>query len=81
MKLESRARSSSRRNGVTIDAGGGAFSAKGSQAKVEGSGTAEISSSGQTTVRGLDGHRSTEMRRSGRCRSQHGSGTRRGTRA
>ncbi|MET0910256.1 MAG: VgrG-related protein [Ilumatobacteraceae bacterium] len=38
--------------GVTIDAGGGAFSAKGSQAKVEGSGTAEISSSGQTTVRG-----------------------------
>jgi uncharacterized protein involved in type VI secretion and phage assembly len=39
-------------NGVTIDAGGGEFSAKGSQAKVEGSATAELSSSGQTTVRG-----------------------------
>jgi uncharacterized protein involved in type VI secretion and phage assembly len=38
--------------GITLDAQGGAFSAKGSQAKVEGSGTAELSSSGQTTVRG-----------------------------
>jgi uncharacterized protein involved in type VI secretion and phage assembly len=39
-------------NGVTVDAGGGAFSAKGTTAKVEGAGTAELSSSGQTTVRG-----------------------------
>jgi uncharacterized protein involved in type VI secretion and phage assembly len=39
-------------NGVTIDAGGGAFSAKGVQSKVEVSGSVELSSSGQTTVRG-----------------------------
>jgi uncharacterized protein involved in type VI secretion and phage assembly len=39
-------------NGVTIDAGGGAFNAKGVQAKVEGSAAAELSSTGQTTVRG-----------------------------
>ena len=37
---------------MTIDAGGGAFNAKGVQAKVEGSGGAELSSSGTTTVRG-----------------------------
>jgi phage protein D/phage baseplate assembly protein gpV len=39
-------------NGVTIDAGTGAFNAKGVQSKVEGSGSVEVSSSGQTTVRG-----------------------------
>jgi uncharacterized protein involved in type VI secretion and phage assembly len=39
-------------NGVTIDAGAGSFSAKGVSSKVEGSGSAELSSSGQTTVRG-----------------------------
>jgi hypothetical protein len=39
-------------NGVSIDAGAGSFSAKGVSSKVEGSGSAELSSSGQTTVRG-----------------------------
>ena len=52
LQLESSGAFELKANGVTIDAGGGAFSAKGSQAKVEGSATAEISSSGQTTVRG-----------------------------
>jgi uncharacterized protein involved in type VI secretion and phage assembly len=52
MKVESSGALELKGNGVTIDAGGGAFSAKGSTAKVEGSGTAELSSSGQTTVRG-----------------------------
>lgn len=39
-------------NGVTIDAGGGSFSAKGVSSKVEGSASSELSSSGTTTVRG-----------------------------
>jgi uncharacterized protein involved in type VI secretion and phage assembly len=52
LKLESDGALSVKGNGVTIDAGGGSFSAKGSQAKVEGSASAEFSSSGQTTVRG-----------------------------
>jgi uncharacterized protein involved in type VI secretion and phage assembly len=52
MSLEAQGAFELKANGVTIDAGGGAFSAKGTQAKVEGSGTAELSSSGQTTVRG-----------------------------
>lgn len=52
MKLESSGAFELKANGVTIDAGGGAFSAKGASAKVEGSGTAELSSSGQTTIRG-----------------------------
>jgi hypothetical protein len=52
MSLEATGAFELKANGVTIDAGGGAFSAKGVQAKVEGSGTAELSSSGQTTVRG-----------------------------
>jgi uncharacterized protein involved in type VI secretion and phage assembly len=52
LKLESSGAFELKANGITLDAGGGAFNAKGSQAKVEGSGTAEISSSGQTTIRG-----------------------------
>jgi uncharacterized protein involved in type VI secretion and phage assembly len=52
MRVESSGALELKGNGVTIDAGGGAFSAKGSSAKVEGSGTAELSSGGQTTVRG-----------------------------
>ena len=53
MKLESSAALELKAaTGVTIDAGGGAFNAKGVQAKVEGSGGAELSSSGTTTVRG-----------------------------
>jgi hypothetical protein len=52
LKLESSGAFELKANGVSIDAGGGAFSAKGVSAKVEGSGTAELSSSGQTTVRG-----------------------------
>ncbi len=52
LKLESTGKFELKANGVTIDAGGGEFSAKGVQAKVEGSATAELSSSGQTTVRG-----------------------------
>jgi uncharacterized protein involved in type VI secretion and phage assembly len=52
LKLEASGKIEIKGNGVTIDAGGAAFSAKGSTAKVEGSGTAELSSSGQTTVRG-----------------------------
>lgn len=39
-------------NGITIDAGAGSLAASGATAKVEGTGSAELSSSGQTTVRG-----------------------------
>jgi uncharacterized protein (DUF2345 family) len=52
LKLEASGKIEIKGMGVTIDAGGSAFSAKGSTAKVEGSGSAELSSSGQTTVRG-----------------------------
>jgi uncharacterized protein involved in type VI secretion and phage assembly len=52
MSLEAQGVLELKANGVTIDAGGGAFSAKGRQATVHGSGTAELSSSGQVTVRG-----------------------------
>jgi uncharacterized protein involved in type VI secretion and phage assembly len=52
LKLESSGAFEVKANGVTIDAGGGSFSAKGAQATVEGSASAEISSSGQTTMRG-----------------------------
>jgi uncharacterized protein involved in type VI secretion and phage assembly len=38
--------------GVTVDAGGGPFEAKGVSAKVEGSAGAELSSSGSTAIRG-----------------------------
>jgi uncharacterized protein involved in type VI secretion and phage assembly len=38
--------------GVTIDAGTGAFEAKGTQAKVEGTAGAELSSSGRTAISG-----------------------------
>jgi uncharacterized protein involved in type VI secretion and phage assembly len=52
LQLESSGAFELKANGVTIDAGGGAFSAKGTQATVEGTASAEISSSGQTTMRG-----------------------------
>lgn len=52
LKLESSGAFELKANGVTIDAGGGTFEAKGAQAKVAGSATAEISSGGQTTVKG-----------------------------
>jgi filamentous hemagglutinin family protein len=52
MTFESTGELEIKANGVTIDAGGGAFSAKGVTSKVEGSGSVELSSSGSTTVRG-----------------------------
>jgi hypothetical protein len=52
MTFESNGELEIKANGVTIDAGGGSFSAKGVSSKVEGSGSVELSSSGQTTVRG-----------------------------
>ena len=52
MKFSSNGEVEIKANGVTIDAGGGSFSAKGVSSKVEGSGSVELSSSGQTTVRG-----------------------------
>ena len=46
MKLSSDGEVEIKANGVTIDAGGGSFSAKGVSSKVEGSGSVELSSSG-----------------------------------
>jgi uncharacterized protein involved in type VI secretion and phage assembly len=51
VKVEATGKLELKGNGVTIDAGGGAFSARGTQAKVEGSGAAELSSGGQATIR------------------------------
>jgi uncharacterized protein involved in type VI secretion and phage assembly len=52
MTFESRGELEIKANGVTIDAGGGNFQAKGMSSKVEGTGSVELSSSGTTTVRG-----------------------------